>query len=65
MGVFSLLVSVWVYKKPLEADGLLLLNAYPLRLPFIPVGGGWLFAESWSRADLVKVGGGEAKLEKE
>jgi hypothetical protein len=43
--VFSLLVSVWVYRKPLGASELLLLSAYPLTLPFIPFGV-WLFADS-------------------
>jgi hypothetical protein len=61
MGEFSLLVSVWVYRKPLGAAELLLFSEYPLMLPF----GGWLFAESWSNADRVKVGGGDAKFEKE
>jgi hypothetical protein len=45
----------------LGAAELLLFSEYPLTLPF----GGWLFAESWSSADRVNVGGGDAKLEKE
>jgi hypothetical protein len=62
--VFSLLVSVWVYRKPFGAAELLLFKEYPLMLPFMPFGV-WLFAESWSSADRVKVGGGDAKFVKE